>query len=75
MATSNQTLAIEFAQHGCVIFPCKHLAPNEKEPEGGISWKDNSSKDISAVEAWWKRWYPHALVGLPCNQNNLLVID
>ena len=77
MATSNQTLAIQYAQHGCVIFPCRHEDSQDGKAKAPLTANGflDAKSDIATVKAWWQRWYPHALIGLPCNQNKLVAID
>jgi hypothetical protein len=57
------------AMRGFKVFPCR--------PDKSPLIKDNlnsATDDTSAISEWWKRW-PNALVGLPCGQNRLLVLD
>ncbi len=72
MVTPNQVLAVQYTRSGCRVIPCRHNSPNEKGSY--LSWKDAASNDPAIVQAFWEK-NPDALVGLLCNQNNLVVID
>lgn len=71
--THNHQLAISYAAMGIKIFPCHESGNNLKAPyiKGGFH---NATNSIHQVNEWWKRW-PNALVGMPCQLNNIIVID
>ena len=82
---SNAHLAVEYAKAGFFVFPCsaqrRQRELHDRLPFGKAdkrplvsSWSKDASNDPVQVYKWWTEW-PHALVGMPCKQNKLLVID
>ena len=81
----NVHLAVEYAKAGFFVFPCsaqrRQREPHDRLPFGKAdkrplvsSWsKDASNDPVQVCKLWTPS--PHALVGLPCKQNALLVID
>ncbi|MCK9541622.1 MAG: bifunctional DNA primase/polymerase [Novosphingobium sp.] len=60
-------------QAGVAVFPCRELGASVKAPyiNGGFK---QATTDILIGEVWgWK--FPHAVWGLPCALNNVLVLD
>jgi putative DNA primase/helicase len=82
----NGNVALAYAKAGFLVFPCcaerkQHEAGDrlafgkaDKRPLEVSSWSKEASKDERQIREWWTR-NPEALVGLPCKQNRLLVID
>ena len=81
----NVNLAVEYAKAGFFVFPCsaqrRQREPHDRLPFGKAekrplvsSWSKDASNDPVQVCKWWSE-SPHALIGLPCKQNRLLVID
>jgi len=81
----NVHLAVEYAKAGFFVFPCsaqrRQREPHDRLPFGKaekrplvLSWSKDASNDPVRVCKWWTE-LPHALVGLPCKQNTLLVLD
>ena len=82
----NGKVALGYAKAQFLVFPCsaerkKHEAGDrlpfgkaDKRPLEVSSWSKEASKDERQIREWWAR-NPEALVGLPCKQNRLLVID
>ena len=63
-------VASTYGNAGIKVFPCR---PRDKKP----IIKDNlnsATDDNETISRWWKSW-PNALVGLPCGQNRLFVLD
>ena len=76
---------LAYAKAGLLVFPCsaerKKREDGDRLPFGKAdkrplvsSWSKEASKDEGQIKEWWTR-NPEALVGLPCKQNRLLVID
>ncbi|MEM8617860.1 MAG: bifunctional DNA primase/polymerase [Pseudomonadota bacterium] len=60
---------LQLASIGKRVFPCK---PN-KQPL--VKWPVAATSDPETIAAWWQQW-PNAMIGLPCGEDNdLLVID
>jgi Bifunctional DNA primase/polymerase, N-terminal len=82
----NGNLALRYAAAGFYIFPCSEkrkpreegdrlpFGKAEKIPVMVSSWSKEATKDEHQIREWWTR-NPEALVGIPCKQNRLLVID
>jgi bifunctional DNA primase/polymerase-like protein/AAA domain-containing protein len=81
----NGRVALSYAAAGFYVFPCsaerKKREDGDRLPFGKAdkrplvsSWSKEASKDEAQIRIWWTR-HPEALVGLPCKQNRLLVID
>lgn len=66
-------IALGYADLGHMVFPCKPDGPDIKKPCTPNGFKDATSEK-NIIQAWWTRW-PDALIGLPCQMNNLLVLD
>jgi hypothetical protein len=65
---SNLARALELAELGLVVFPCRP----DKAPYTPNGFK-NASADPDAIRAWWTRW-PDALVGLPTGRENGIAV-
>jgi hypothetical protein len=81
----NGNVALAYARAGFYVFPCnaerKEREDSDRLPFGKAdkrplvsSWSKEASKDERQIQQWWNQ-RPEALVGLPCKQNRLLVID
>jgi hypothetical protein len=83
--SANGRVALAYGKAGFFVFPCS--AERKKHEDGDrlpfgkadkrplvSSWSKDASKDESQIEEWWTK-NPEALIGLPCKQNRLLVID
>ena len=81
----NGKVALVYAKAGFYVFPCsaerKRHETSDRLPFGKAdkrplvsSWSKEASKDIPQIKQWWTQ-HPEALIGLPCKQNRLLVID
>lgn len=69
--TNTLNAALEYAQNGYSIFPCR---PRSKTPLVK-AWQDNASNDEVQIRQWWEKW-PEANIGLPTGPiNNLFVLD
>jgi Bifunctional DNA primase/polymerase, N-terminal/AAA domain len=78
--------SLAYAAAGFFVFPCSaeryERKPNDrlpfgkakKIPVGVSSWSKDATIDEKQIREWWQK-YPQALVGLPCKQNRLFVID
>lgn len=63
--------ALEFANHGIPVFPCK---PN-KHPYVSGGFKA-ASTDPEQIKTWWGRKWPRAMIGVPTGEaSGLLVLD
>jgi len=63
------TYALEISKRW-KIFPCK----KSKEPLTGEGGYHNATQDEKQIKAWWNK-YPNALIGIPCRENGLFVVD
>jgi hypothetical protein len=81
----NGKVALAYAKAGFYVFPCsaerKKREPADRLPFGKAdkrplvtSWSKEASKDEKQIQQWWTE-HPEALVGLPCKQNRLFVVD
>jgi hypothetical protein len=82
----NGNVALAYAKAGLLVFPCSAerkkreagdrlpFGKADKRPLGVSSWSKEASKDERQIREWWTR-NPDALVGLPCKQNRLFVLD
>jgi hypothetical protein len=82
---SNAQLAMAYVRAGFFVFPCsperRKRELRDRLPFGKAdkrplvsSWSKDASNDPAQVDKWWTE-SPHALIGLPCKQNKLLVFD
>lgn len=69
-------LARIYASRGIAVFPCRERNDQVGKVKSPYTYKGfkAASSDPYQVANWW-RCYPHALVGLPCRMNGLIVID
>jgi putative DNA primase/helicase len=81
----NGKVALAYAKAALFVFPCsaerKKREPGDRLPFGKAdkrplvsSWSKEASKDEKQIQQWWTE-HPEALVGLPCKQNRLFVVD
>jgi hypothetical protein len=82
----NGKAALAYAKTGYFVFPCsaerKKREDGDRLPFGKAdkspilvdSWSAEASRDETKIRRWWSQ-RPEALIGLPCKQNRLLVID
>lgn len=78
--------AIEYANRGWYVFPCREkpsrpfLSKNGKEiiirPKAPYIKHgfQNASTDVDQISEWWNR-YPNAGIGISCGASNLVVLD
>jgi hypothetical protein len=60
------TAALEYAEKGLPVFPCKRT---DKRPLTKTGFKD-ATTDPDQIKAWWEKW-PEAMIGIPTG----IVID
>lgn len=67
-------LALEYGRYGISIFPCSNGGTNLKQPlvRGGHLSAVHDPKEIATL---WSANRREALIGLPCQRNDLIVID
>jgi hypothetical protein len=78
--------ALQYAQRGWHIFPCretpgepyqdkkgKWITPREKTPYTANGLYD-ATIEPAKIQRWWKKW-PGALIGVNCGKSGLFVID
>ncbi|HEX4078245.1 MAG TPA: bifunctional DNA primase/polymerase [Rhizomicrobium sp.] len=74
--TVNGMVALGYAKWGVKVFPCREVdseSGNAKAPYVGGGWHSASASEEQII-SWWKTW-PNAIVGLPCQDNSVVVID
>lgn len=73
MIGHNITVGSHLMRAGVAVFPCRELGASVKAPyiNGGFK---QATTDILIGEVWACK-FPHAVWGLPCAQNNVLVLD
>jgi hypothetical protein len=64
--------ALDYAEKGWRVFPCKWGGEHAKAPLTKNGHLDATS-DLEQIRAWWTRW-PNAMIGAPV-PDKLLVID
>ncbi len=70
------SLALLYAVNGVRVFPCRECryhGMSEKSPYVAQGFHAASSNSFQ-IKTWWARW-PNAVVGLPCELNDLIVLD
>jgi hypothetical protein len=64
-----KNVAIAYATEGYKVFPCGR----DKKPLTKKGYLDASDNPIQIAE-WWTK-HPNALIGMPCGENDLVVLD
>ncbi len=70
----NLSTALHLAASGLAVFPCQSGGDKAKQPMPFLKWRDVSSTDDRAIQAWWRKW-PDAAIGLDLAKSGLVVID
>jgi len=78
--------ALQYAQRGWHVFPCREapgdpyqdkkgnsVIPKEKTPYTANGLYD-ATADPAKIQRWWKKW-PGALIGVNCGKSGLFVVD
>jgi Bifunctional DNA primase/polymerase, N-terminal len=69
-------LARALAEHGVPIFPVRAYRVGDrwrKEPHIK-DWAARATTDKAQIEEWWRNW-PNAMVGVPLNRIDLVIVD
>jgi len=82
--THNHKVALDLAARGIRVFPCRwedgppgsdgHPQWRAKSPMPRVKWTVQATTDIEIINAWWLA-APLALVGMPLEQLNMVVLD
>jgi hypothetical protein len=66
--------ALEYAERGAPVFPCRETEPGRKRPYTPRGFHD-ATRDPAIIRAWWQRW-PEALIGMPTGApSGVVVLD
>jgi hypothetical protein len=82
--SNNHKVALSLAMKGVRVFPChaEDGPPGDdgkplwkaKQPMPRLKWKEGASCDLDMINAWWQA-APAALVGMPLDQTEMVVLD
>lgn len=64
-------VALDWGRKGFKIFP----ATNSKKPAVKGSWKTEASAHPKKIRDMWRSTKDDTLIGLPCGENNIVVLD